>query len=95
MKGMHVLTGLNILIWGGLIFLGYNLIDGVVAQKVVGYPNFGQITYYLYAPIVMVAVAVVTYLFSRLGRFIGLLLAIQTVVLLAFFPYILAYTGGV
>ena len=92
---MRALTVVNILVWGGFTLLGIDLTNGVTAQHIAGYPNSGQIAYYIRFPLAMAACATAAYLLARFTRFKGCALSIQILVLLVFFPFFLAYTGGV
>ena len=92
---MRALTVVNTLLWCGFTWLGFDLSDGVVAQHVAGYPNAGQIAYYIQFPIAMAACAVAAFLFARFNRFRGTALMIEILVLLVVLPFIFGYTGGV
>ena len=95
MRGMHVFFALNLLIWGGLALLGVGLTDGVANRHVPGYPNAGQIDYYVWTPVAMVAIALGTYLLSYLRRATWLCLTVEICAFLFFFPHMLSFTGGV
>jgi hypothetical protein len=89
-----VLAAINLLVWGGFIWLGIDLVRGVTAQHAPGYPNHGQITYYIRFPILMAVLTLSVYLLSRFTRYGGVALALQIFLLLTFFPFVLTYTGG-
>jgi len=95
MKGMHVFAALNSVVWGGLVLLGFSLMRGVTDQHVPGYPNSGQIGYYVRMPVVMSVFTLGLYLLSFVRRMPCLFLVIEVLALLLFFPYMLAYTGGI
>jgi len=95
MRAMKILAAINTVIWGGLVFSGVRIIRSVLEQNVEGSPNSGQLTYYLIVPAVMAFVVIGAYLLARFLRLKRLMLLIQVGVLLAFFPYILFYTGGI
>ena len=92
---MHVLVAVNVLLWGCLALLGNSLIAGVADQHVLGYPNNGQVSYYIWTPVAVMATALATYILSLLRRATWLFLTIEVLSLLFFFPYILPYTGGI
>ena len=92
---MRTLTILNLLIWCGLVWLGIEGLQGVQSQNVAGYPNDAQVTYYLRTPIAMAVGAVAAFALARLSRYKRTALVLQIAVLLAFFPFIVYYTGGV
>jgi len=92
---MHVFFVLNFLVWGGLVLLGIDMLRGVSDQHVPGYPNSGQISYYVRAPVVMVVFTLGTYVFSLMRRPSRLPLAIEVLALLLFFPYVVRYSGGI
>ena len=82
-------------IWGALIWLGWELIDGVYAEHVPGSPNSGQITYYLGVPIAVVAgLILIAIISNRFIRMPVLLALASTGALVFLIPYMLPYTGG-
>ena len=91
-----ILAALSVVLWGGLIWLGWIGIQGVVHQHVPGYPASGQVLYYIQVPaaalIICIMAAVVCFVWPAAvwaGRLILILM------LLALFPFMLVYTGGV
>jgi hypothetical protein len=95
MRFIYILTAINALIWGTLIVMGRSGISSITAQHVKGYPASGQITYYLYIPIIVFLVVLSSFALSLRRRFGCFIIAIQVVAFLIFFPYMLAYTGGI
>ena len=51
----YFLMVLNTLVWGGLVWIGVGLMQGVAERHVPGYPNNGQIAYYVVTPLVVLA----------------------------------------
>ena len=90
-----VVTGINVLLWGGLAWMGWGLLRGVEDRHVAGYPNRGQFIYYLHFPIAMAACALALYAVARFTRFRVPALLTQALVFLFLFLFMLAYTGGV
>jgi hypothetical protein len=90
----NIAAASNVLIWCGFTWLGRGLINGVTGQNVTGYPNTGQLIYYLRFPLVMAACTIGAYAVSRFTRYKRMALAVQFVALLVFLPFLLGYTGG-
>lgn len=82
-------------IWLALVVMGYQGIQGVVAQHAEGYPNAGQIRYYVVFPSIIAVVAALTAICLWFGRFRMLARIVQVLTFLVLFPYLLIYTGGV
>ena len=91
---MRVLTAINVLIWGGLAWIGWDLLQGVKSQQVAGYPNSGQFAYYLYTPLVVLLIAVAAYLLGRFARLRRTALTLHILALVFLGPFLLAYGGG-
>jgi ABC-type uncharacterized transport system ATPase subunit len=96
---MKVLMGINILIWGVFVWIGHSVTHNsaadAAAHGIQGVPNHGQLVYYIYVPTGMVVCAVGAYALSTLKqvRYVGIV--IEILVLFAFLPFFLGYTGGV
>lgn len=82
-------------IWMSLALSGYGLVDSVTAQRVAGYPNEGQINYYIIFPNIMAATASCAGICIWFGRFNALAYTALVLAFAALFPYLLGYTGGV
>lgn len=96
MRGANILTGIAVLIWGGLLLVGRDLVGGVVAQKAVGYPNTGQIDFLIVWPaFVVLALLMGAWICNGLRRWPGLLALLSGVALAAVLPYLFVYGGGV
>jgi surface polysaccharide O-acyltransferase-like enzyme len=84
-----ILLILNVVVWGFLIFNGRDLLWGAGQTN----PNMGQISYYLYMPVAVLA-------FATVWPFLTLWLPtwvrnVMPVVALLFLPiYLFPYTGG-
>ena len=92
---MRTLTVINIVVWCGLTWIGIDLTDGVRNQQVVGYPNAGQIAYYIRLPIVLSVFAVAAHVISRFTCFERTALILQVLILIAVLPFLFGYGGGV
>lgn len=94
-KASLVLPAINGLVWGGLSWIGWDGIKYIESQHATGYPNSGQIGYYVTIPLVMLAVALVpaALLSQTRWSFVGNIWCSLT--LIAVFPYLLPYGGGV
>jgi hypothetical protein len=90
-----VLATINLLLWGGFTWLGIDLVAGVTTHHAPGYPNHGQIAYYIRFPILMAIFTVAVYLLSRFTRYGGAAVSLQILPLIAVLPFVLLYTGGV
>lgn len=94
-KAPIVLMALNAFVWGGLSWAGWDGVRSIEAQHVAGYPNSGQIGYYLAAPLVMLTVSLVPgALFGQTKRSAGANLWCG-LTLIAVIPYLFPYGGGV
>ena len=83
---------INVIVWGGLAWLGQDLLRGVEAR--VGHSNLGQIEFYLAFPLAMLTIGTLpTALLSRTQWAVyGNAWSIFALVLLL--PYGCFYTGG-
>ena len=90
-----ILLALNGLVWGGLSWAGWDGIKYIESQHAAGHPNSGQIGYYLAIPLLMLSLSLVpTALLSQTKWCIaGNIWCGLT--LIAVFPYLLPYGGGV
>jgi len=92
---MRFVAGINVLLWGAFIWIGHGLLHNLAARSIPGFPNQGQMTYYLYFPMGMLTLALSAYALSRVRklRYVGL--GIEVLLLFVFVPFLLGYTGGV
>jgi hypothetical protein len=96
MRAANILTGATVLLWFGLLLIGRSLMSGVVTQEATGYPNMGQIDYYVVWPAVIVmALLACAWICNSLRRWPALLAIVSGVCLVLCGPYFLAYGGGV
>lgn len=96
MRGANIFTGVVGALWALLLWIGIDLINGVSAQHIAGYPSSGQIYYYIWTPfLICLALLLFALLLNRVKRVPGLLVAITLCACIFLFPYLLAYTGGV
>src|SRR5262249_37280406 len=91
----YILLGANILVWGGLVWMGVRAIRSVEAQHVPGYPNAGQIDYYVAFPVVMLVIATAPTLLFLIKRWAQLATAWPAFTLFAALLYRIPHTGGV
>jgi hypothetical protein len=92
---MRTVTCINVFLWGALVWLGRSLSANVAARNIQGYPNHGQLVYYVYVPMGMVVLALAAFALARIRKVKYLALVIEILVLLALLPFMLPYTGGV
>jgi hypothetical protein len=92
---VRVIAGINILLWGAFIWMGHGLLHNLALRSVPGYPNQGQMAYYLYFPIGMLTLALCAFGLSRIQKLRFVCLGIEVLALIAFVPFFLGYTGGV
>jgi hypothetical protein len=90
----YALMAANIILWGFFTWSGFNGIRGLQARHVPGYPNRGQIEFYIVFPLLMVAIAVVLPILLRRTRWSGRATTILMATLLLLIPYGLTFTGG-
>ena len=83
------------LLWGALALMGWGGIQSIAAQHAPGYPNAGQIHYYVLIPLAASALSFALLGATWFGRFVGALSAAGLLLILLIFPYLLPYTGGV
>ena len=90
-----ILIAVNGLVWGGLSRMGWNLVKNVESQHVPGYPNSGQILYYVIVPLVMLSVALVPAAFLSQSRWAALGNVWSAVTLILVLPFLFLYFGGI
>ena|SRR5665213_177295 len=96
MRAANIVTGVAVLLWIGMFVAGRSLIEGVVAQHVLGYPNLGQIEYYFVFPaFVAMALLLCAWAFNILRRWPWVLALISAGSLLALLPFLFVYSSGV
>jgi len=96
MRVANVLAGLAVLLWTALFFAGLDLAGGVADRHVLGYPNTGQLQYYVAVPgSAAIALLACAWVFNGLRRWPWILALVSSAALLALLPYLLIYGGGV
>jgi hypothetical protein len=91
----NILSGVAFAIWLALGLNGRTLLSGAVAQQAPGFPNSGQIDYYLAIPLlVAISILVVAWVCSAIKRLSWVQLILSVFALIALPVYMLAYTGG-
>ena len=72
------------------------MLNNVSSQHVTGYPNSGQIFYYLKLPLIVAAVAMTAIFLCNFVKRLPIMLAIAASGCLLYLPvYLLPYSGGV
>jgi hypothetical protein len=94
-----ILGALSLLIWGLLLLAGLTGISSIRQQRVAGYPNAEQISYYVGVPTVICIVAVAGLIWRLRApnvvvrfRWVGTL--VLTLSLIALLPFLFLYGGG-
>lgn len=95
MGGPRLVLLISASLWGALALMGWDGIRSIADQQVAGYPNAGQIRYYLHMPLAAFALSAALLGLTWLRRWGGALSAIGALLILLIFPYLLPYTGGV
>jgi hypothetical protein len=90
-----ILPAINALVWGALSWMGWEGIKFIESQHTAGYPNLGQIGYYLATPLVMLIVALVPGALLSQTKWSVLGNVWSSFALIAAVPYFLLYGGGV
>jgi hypothetical protein len=93
---VNTFTGFVGTLWALLLWMGIDLTNGVSGQHVAGYPNSGQMIYYIWVPfLVCVALLIFAVVLNRGRRTPAPLLAVSFCALMFLFPYLFVYTGGI
>lgn len=96
MRATNILAGFCCVLWAALLWIGIGLIEGVTAQEVPGYPNSGQIFFYIGVPAALVATLLLSAIVLNFVRRSPILLAVLSGAALLLLPfYLLVYGGGV
>jgi len=96
MRAANILTCISALAWFGMFLVGLEGTNGVINQRVPGYPAKGQIDFYIVRPAITVMIVLASaWVLNSLRRWPWLLVFISAGSLLALFPFLLVYTGGV
>ena len=82
--------------WLGMFWLGRGLLDGVAEQRVLGYPNSGQIDFLVVWPAAIAFILLLSaWVTNSLYRWPRVLGCVSGLALLILVPYLLVYGGGV
>ena len=97
-KGDHfmkyLLPTISVIIWILFLILGIHLSMSVYEQQISGYPNVGQILYYIGFPSFMAVILGAIIAFAK--RIRSYIVSVFSLVSLACLPvYLFFYTGGV
>jgi hypothetical protein len=76
------------------VYLGITLCVGVVRQEVSGYPNTGQLRFYILYPLVMTLLSACLAVFmKKLPKSLFIIISFSLLALIP--PYLFFYTGGI
>ena len=90
----RVISFLSFVLWGALVYLGVIVSTNAARQGVPGYPNTGQVRFYLLFPLAMAFLAACLSIFAT--KIPKPLLIALSLAQLALIPlYLFFYTGGV
>ena len=94
-KAPLILMALNGLVWGDLSWHGWDGIKYIESQHAAGYPTSGQIGYYLAIPLLMLSISLVPSALLGQTKWSAAANLWSGLSLIAVFPYLLPYGGGV
>jgi hypothetical protein len=96
MRAANVIAGVAITIWFALALAGRGAMDGIIAQRVLGYPNTGQISLYVFWPLFVVnALLFCAWICNALNRGAVILALLSGASIVALLPYLVISGGGV
>lgn len=96
MRSANILALVAIGLWGGILWIGMDLLKGIVAQRVLGYPAPGQFDFLVGLPFAAITViGGVTLIVNALKRFWIASYLVSGAALIALLPYLFVYGGGV
>jgi hypothetical protein len=96
MRVANICAGLAAAVWFAVALNGRDGMDRVVAQKVLGYPNMGQIDLYLVWPfLVLAAILALAWACNTFGRWFAALGSLSVVTIVSVLPYCVIARGGV
>ncbi len=90
----YVLMAANSILWGYFIWSGIDGIESVREQHAPGYPNSGQIEFYIAFPVIMFGASLALPLLLRRSKWSGAGTGFLITALLLIFPFGCVYTGG-
>ena len=93
-RGMRIVGFLTVIIWGGLTWVGAGLLFAVRNQHGPGYPNRGQLSFYMFLPLALTLVALGAYAVAHFTRFKRSAAAVQVLLLACVLPFLLMYARG-
>jgi hypothetical protein len=68
MRTSNVLAGVACALWAAMLWIGFELVDGIAHQHVPGFPNSGQIFHDIWIPIIMMAGLMLSVIVFNIGR---------------------------
>ena len=93
---IYVLASLNIIAWGGLAWIGANLIGGVINRHAPGYPTLGQQIYAIATPLAFLTVSLGALIWSlRTGRGAQLAVGVLVSTLFCLLIYLYGFGTGI
>ena len=96
MRAANITAGVAVALWFALALVGRDLLNGVVGQVAVGYPNMGQIDFLLAWPLfVVIAIITCAWICNAFHRWAWALGLMSALSLAALLPYLLVYGGGI
>ena len=95
MRAANITTGIAAILWFGLFVIGRELTYGIYTHGAGVFPNSGQIDWYIVFPVCVVATLMLCAWICNIFRWAWPLLALSIVSIVALFPFLLAYGGGV
>ncbi len=95
-KSANITAALAGLVWLYLAAIGLDGLFSVARQQVPGYPNSGQIMYYLMIPLCVLIAIAGTALVSNLRlRWFNVLGVVSATSMFGLLPYMFGYFGGI
>jgi predicted neutral ceramidase superfamily lipid hydrolase len=96
MRAANIAAGLAAVLWLALALAGRSLVNGVVEQRALGYPNIGQIDFMIVWPLVVVTgILACAWVCNVLRRWPWALGFVSATALVALVPYAMLWGGGV
>lgn len=92
----NIFAGLVCILWGSLLWIGFGLMASVSSRHIPGYPNSGQIFFYIGVPGAVTAILVLAiFTLNSIFRSPTWLAFLAAAALLLLLYYFMQYTGGV
>jgi hypothetical protein len=89
-----IISVLATVFWGALLYLGVTVTANAFRQAVAGFPNSGQLRFYIFFPEAMTLLsACLTLCVNKLPKPLFVVLSLTQFALIP--PYLFFYTGGI